>query len=143
MTIRPRAVRSLRDARERLRDIAAARQTQTQIACERAKHELAAHTDHRDDFLDEAPTLLEAARSVDDLMNVAEATGEFELAIVDAEKVCARESDANLHASLQLGERTRALRTVEKIADRMDRDRLTAESRREQQHSDELAGRRR
>ncbi len=143
MTIRPRAVRSLRDARERLRDIAAARQSQTQIACERANQELAAHTEHRDDFLDESSALLEAARSVKDLVNVAEATGEYELAIADAAKVCARESDANLHASMQLGERTRALRTIEKIAERMERERMTAESRREQQHSDELAGRRR
>jgi len=143
MTIRPRAVRSLRDARERLRDIAAARQAETQLACERAQHELAAQTSHRDEFLAEAPTMLEAARSVQDLMNVAEATGEFEIAIVDAEKVCARESDANLRASVQLGERTRALRTVEKLADRMERERLTSEARLEQQQSDELAGRRR
>jgi flagellar biosynthesis chaperone FliJ len=143
MTIRPKAVRSLRDARERMRDIAAARHAAATHAAERSAARVAEETDTLDDFLDEAPTLLEAATSVEDLMRVGDSTGEFELAVLDAEEAHAKQTAATERSACELRERSRQLRSVEKLAERLEHDRVVADNKREQLRSDEMASARR
>lgn len=143
MTIRPKAVRSLRDARERLRDLAAANHAAATLAAERTAARIAEETDTLDDFLDEAPTLLEAATSVDDLVRVAESTGEFELAVLEAEEAHAQQAEVTARTAGELRERSRQLRSIERLAERLDRDRQTSEAKREQVRADEMASARR
>lgn len=143
MTIRPRAVRALRDARVRLRDVAAASHAMTTAACERSRAELAEEHERLDDFYDEATDVLEAARSVHDLDMVGEITGVHRLAVADARVRVDRADAARETTADQLRARARQLRQAERLVERVDCELGKREARREQRANDDLSARRR
>ena len=143
MTIKPRVVRALKDARTRLRDVAAAAHSTTAAARDRCAQDLADEHASLETALDVAAGTLAAARSVHELDRVAESTGVYRLAIVDAtqrhvDAVAATETTAN-----RLRERTRQLRTAERLVELVDDHRAKREADAEQRGADDLASRRR
>ncbi|MEO8698379.1 MAG: hypothetical protein ABI867_00010 [Kofleriaceae bacterium] len=143
MTIRPRAVKALRDVRERLRDAAAASHAHASSALELSQIALAEERRRFEDFLDEAPTTLTAARTVYDLEEHNEDTGVHRLAIVDAAQRHDEDSQVTNLTALKLRERTRQLRSAEKLVEMVDDQRSKADARVEQAGNDDLASRRR
>lgn len=143
MTIKPRVVRALRDARTRLRDVAAAAHSTTAAARDQRARELADEHGALEDALDQAATTLSAARTIDAVARVAESTGAYRLAVADA----AHRHDAAVVASdataSKLRERTRQLRTAERLVEIVDDHRAKREATAEQRGSDDLAARRR
>src|SRR5215813_1615834 len=71
MTIHPRVVRALRDARERLRDAAAAEHTVAATGRDEAARRLASERDHLSAFLNDAHDALPAGRTVHELDHLA------------------------------------------------------------------------
>lgn len=143
MTIRPRAVRALRDARIRLRDAAAASHATASAVRDSSHLALVSHRETLDEFLDEASDILAAASSVHDLSSVGDITGEFELEIADAS---ARHDEAVAAVAISadhLRDRSRQLRRAEKLVERVDQDRNRVDARIEQRTNDDLSTRRR
>ena|ERR1700712_1550013 len=143
MTIKPRVVRALKDARTRLRDVAAAAHSTTSAARDRCAQQLADDHASLEAALDEAAGTLAAARTVHELDRVAESTGVYRLAIVDAtqrhvDAVAATETTAD-----RLRERTRQLRTAERLVEIVDDHHAKREAHAEQRGADDLAARRR
>jgi flagellar biosynthesis chaperone FliJ len=143
MTIKIRVVRSLKEVRTRLRDVAAAAHSNAAAARDLAARDLASEHASLENALDEAATTLAAARTVHDLDQVAEATGVFRLSVADAAErhqvaVVATQTTAD-----HLRERTRQLRTAERLVEQADARRAKRESRAEARRADDLAGRRR
>jgi flagellar biosynthesis chaperone FliJ len=143
MTIKPRVVRALRDARTRLRDVAAAEHSTSSAARDRTARELADEHDALEGALDQAAGALAAARTVHDVARVAETTGAYRIAVDEAAQrhqvaVAATETTAD-----RLRERTRQLRTAERIVEIVDDHRARTEATAEQRGSDDLAARRR
>jgi flagellar export protein FliJ len=139
MTIRPRVVRALRDARERLRDVAAATHATATTAAERSEAELADSCDRLEVFLDDASQALASARNVHDLGHVADVSGAYRLEILDAR---ARHDDATAaseRTATALRERTRQLRSAERLVDRVQDHHTKRELRTEQRDNDDLA----
>jgi flagellar biosynthesis chaperone FliJ len=139
MTIRPRVVRALRDARERMRDAAAATHATATTALEHSDVELADSCDRLEAFLDDAGQELAAARNVHEIDRVAQVSGVYRLEIADAK---ARRDEAAALSSRTadaLRERTRQLRSVEKLVELVDDHRSKNELRSEQRLNDDLA----
>lgn len=141
MTIRPRAVRALRDARTRLRDAAAASHAVATAARETSHVALVREQDALEDFLDEATDILAAANNVHDLSSVGEITGVYKLEIADAssrhdEATAAAEASAEL-----LRDKARLLRRAEKLVERVTQDRAKSEAKVEQRMNDDLTKR--
>lgn len=143
MTLRPRAVRALRDVRTRLRDAAAASHAVASAARDHSQHALVRERDRLEEFLDDAADVLAAAESVHDLLSVGDITGELELQITDAQVRHAEAATAAANAADRLRDRASALRRAEKLVERVDRERAHRESKSEQRLNDDLAGRRR
>jgi hypothetical protein len=143
MTIKPRVVRALKDARTRLRDAAAAAHTTATAHSDRSARELGDEHESLEAALDAATEALAAARTVDELDRVAGATGAYRLSVADAMERHAAASAATATAADRLRERTRQLRTAERLVERVERHRARRESRAEQHRSDDLAARRR
>jgi len=143
MTIKIRVVRSLKEVRTRLRDVAAAAHSNASAARELAARNLASEHASLETALDQAATTLAAARTIYDLDQVAEATGVHRLSVADAAErhqvaVAATQTTADhLRAS------TRQLRTAERLVEQADARRAKRESRAEASRADDLAGRRR
>lgn len=142
MTIRPRAVRALRDVRERLRDAAAASHATasaareaTQIALVTEEKQLTAH-------LDEASSVLGSARTVYDLDRFAEATGVYRIRIADASNSHDQATSVTHSTAAKLRESTRQLRSAEKLVELTETRRSRREAATEQRTNDDLAGRR-
>ena len=143
MTIRPRAVRALRDVRERLRDAAAASHATAVDQREAAGDQLAASHDKLEAFLDDAPQALQAVTSVYDIDRITDVAGGYRLAIADA---AARHQQAIAITEVTAGtlrERARQLRTAEKLVELVDDHRARSDARAEQRGHDDIAGRRR
>jgi hypothetical protein len=143
MTIRASVARQVREARERLRDLAAADHAVAENANRAASEQVASEKARLALVLDDAPAALEAATSVYDLERVALVVDDQEDAVVSAEKDRAVAADRARLSAAQLRERTRLLRSAEKVVELVEKSRATAEARAEQRTADDLAGSRR
>jgi hypothetical protein len=143
MTIKPRAARALKAARTRLRDAAAAAHSTASAVSDRSARELEGEHELLEAALEAAADLLGAARSVHELDRVAETTGANRLLLEDALERHTVALAATETAAGQLRDRTRQLRTAERLVERADRSRARRESRAEQRLVDDLTGRRR
>jgi len=142
VTIRPRAVRALRDARTRLRDVAAAGAAVAATARDNSHLALVRRQESLEDFLDEATDVLAAATNVYDLSQLEDITGAFKLEIADASAIHDEACVAATTAADQLRDSARQLRRAEKLVERADHDRARVEARGEQRLNDDLSGRR-
>lgn len=143
MTIKIRVVRTLKEVRTRLRDVAAAAHANAAGIRDRSAQELQAEHDLLETALDDAAGELAAARTVHELDRVAEATIVQRLSVADATKrhevaLAASETTAD-----RLRERTRQLRTAERLVERVDHRRARRESRAEARRVDDITARRR
>jgi flagellar biosynthesis chaperone FliJ len=143
MTIKIRVVRTLKEVRTRLRDLAAAAHSNAAGIRDRSALDLQAEHEQLECALDDAADELSAARTVHELDRVAANTGVHRLSVADA----ARRHEVALAASEttadRLRERTLQLRAAEQLVERADHRRARRESRAEQRRSDDLAARRR
>jgi flagellar biosynthesis chaperone FliJ len=143
MTIKPRVARALMDARTRVRDAAAAAHSTASAESERSARALEDQHETLETALDAATSALTDARTIHDLDIVAAHTSEYRLSLADAMQ---RHADATATAEFtadRLRERTRQLRTAERIVDRVEHHRARRESRAEQHRLDDLNHRRR
>lgn len=143
MTIKPRVVRALKDARTRLRDAAAAAHSTTSAARDRSARELADEHASLEAALDDAAAQLAAATTVHELDQVAESTGVVRMALAEASERHAIAVAASETTADRLRERTRQLRTAERLVDLVEDHRARREARAEQYGADDLAARRR
>lgn len=143
MTIRPRAVRALRDVRERLRDVAATSHASAASARDRSAGELALENQRLEASLDDASTALASATTIHDLDRIADTTGFHQLAVVAA---TARRDEAIAITEITAGklrERTRQLRSAEKLVTLLEEHKVRTEARTEQHANDDMSARRR
>jgi len=143
MTIKPRVVRALKDARTRLRDAAAAAHSIASAESERSARALEDQHETLESALDAATSALTDARTIHDLDAVAAHTSEYRLSLADAMQRHADANAATESAADRLRERTRQLRTAERLVDRVERYRAKRESLAEQHRLDDLNHRRR
>ena len=143
MTINPRAIRALRDARTRLRDIAAAEHGEATGARERVALRLATEREALTTRLDEASTELAEARTIHQLVLVAALVDEHHDAIATTIRAHADASGHADHAAGRLRQRTRELRTAEKLVEISKQERDTSEAKAEQRSADDRHGARR
>jgi hypothetical protein len=143
MTMKIRVIRNLKAARSRLRDVAAAAHSTAAVARDRSAAELQGEHASLETALDEAADSLAAARTVHDLDRVAEHTFVYRMSVEDA----ARRHEVALAASEltadQLRERTRQLRTAERLVEQVEHRRARRESRAERRRVDDMTARRR
>ncbi|MBX3155934.1 MAG: flagellar FliJ family protein [Deltaproteobacteria bacterium] len=132
-------VRALRDARERLRDAAAATHATATTAVERSGVELSDSCDRLEAFLDDASASLSAARTVYDIDRLHDLSGVYRLEISDAKARHAAATAHSEHTAGALRERTRQLRSAEKLVELVDDHLARAELRSEQRLNDDLA----
>jgi flagellar export protein FliJ len=143
MTIKPRVVRALRDARTRLRDAAIAEHTLAAHDGLTASAQLASERGRLESVLDDAHVTLAAARNVHELGRVAELVTAHHGAIAIAAKVEADAAVVTEAAAAKLRERARALRAAEHLVELSDRHRNMRDAKREQRGNDDLSARRR
>jgi flagellar biosynthesis chaperone FliJ len=143
MTIKPRVVRALKDARTRLRDAAAAAHSNASAESQRSARAVAGEHESLETALDAAIATLADARTVHDLDRVADATVEYRLLLADAIERHTVAEAATATAADRLRERARQLRTAEKLVELVDQRRAQSEARAEQRHTDDLIARRR
>ncbi len=143
MTARPRTIRLLKDVRSRLRDAAAAAHANAAAVRDQRAAELAESEDTLETVLDEAAIALARARHIYDIEQVDEDTGVHRLEVIAAADRHAVASAASNQAADHLRERTRQLRTAERLVELVDEHYARAEARTEQRHTDDLAARRR
>lgn len=143
MTIRPRAVRALRDARVRLRDVAAASHAMSTAASELSRDELAQEEDRLEDFLDEATDVLGRARSIYDVDQVDEITGVYRLSVIDANHRHQQAVAAAELTATKLRERAKQLRQAECLVERVEHELVCRDARAEQRANDDMSARRR
>lgn len=143
MTIRPRAVRALREVRERLRDAAAATHAHAANTRDSASASLHAERVRLEHHLDRASAELAEATTIHALDRIAAHTGGQRLAVLDA---ITRHSEAAALAddtARTLRERTRELRSAERILENLEEHRARCEATAEQRGHDDLGARRR
>jgi flagellar biosynthesis chaperone FliJ len=136
-------VRALRDARERLRDAAAATHSNATAACDESRAELEASHDRLEAFLDDAADELASVRNVHDIDLLHAITGSHRLAVADA---ASRHAQAIAITEVTAGDlrtRARQLRTAEKLVELVGSQRDSREARAEQRASDDMSSRRR
>lgn len=141
MTIRPRAVRALREARERLRDAAAASHAVATAAREQQHIALVREQDALEDYLAEANDILASASSVHALSAVGEITGVHKLEIADAATRFQEASAAADASADQLRDKSRLLRRAEKLVERVTQERARSDAKVEQRLNDDLSTR--
>lgn len=139
MTIKPRVVRALRDARTRLRDVAAAEHSTTSAMRERAAQTVVERQHDLRTALDNAGTTLAAARTIWEVDRVAEDTGVHRFAVVDASTAHHKAIVANDATADRLRERARQLRTAERLVEMVDDFRAKQEATAEQRSADDMA----
>lgn len=143
MTIRPRAVRALKDARAKLRDLAAASSAAANDARDQRHLEVVRECDKLEEYLDAAPEELANIRNVHELGRVAETTGVFRLDILEAEQ---RRNEAQKLADAaadRLRDSSRALRRAEKLEEHVLEERAKREAIADQKQTDDLVSARR
>ena len=143
MTIKPRAARALRDARTRLRDAAAAAHSTAAAESDRSARAVEGEHETLETALDAATTALADARTIHELDRVADHTSAYRLSLADAMQRHADAAAVTETTAGQLRERTRQLRTAERLVDRIEEHRARRESRAEQRSTDDLTARRR
>ena len=143
MTIKPRVARALMDARTRLRDAAAAAHSTASAESERSARALEDQHETLETALDAATSALTDARTIHDLDIVAAHTSEYRLSLAEAMQRHADAAAATETTASRLRERTRQLRTAEKLVERVDSYRAQKEAREEQHRTDDLNARRR
>ena len=139
MTIRPRAVRALRDIRERLRDEAAASHATAVGHADAAGVAVSESHDQLEAFLDDASQALGEVTSVYDIDRISDHAGDYRVAIVDA---TARHKQAVAITEVTAGnlrERARQLRTAEKLVELVDDHRARRDAKAEQLGNDDMA----
>ncbi len=139
MTLRPRAVKALKDARTKLRDIAAAAHANDSAVRDRAQLQVVAAEDTLDEYLDEATDVLAAASSVWDLDEVSEITGVHKLAIVDAQSEATKAQAVSDASAERLRDSARKLKVAEELLDRCHTEQRHAVAKAEQRSNDDLA----
>jgi flagellar biosynthesis chaperone FliJ len=142
MTIRPRAVRALRDVRERLRDAAAATHASASAARDASQVALVEEQQELTRHVDDAAQVLGSARTVYDLERYDEDTGVHRLAILEAQKKRDQADAASQVTAQSLRDSTRKLRSAEKLVEHVQNTRERAASVAEQRANDDMAGRR-
>lgn len=143
MTIKPKMVKALKAARSRLRDIAAAEHTNASFARERSAQELEQEHASLETALDQAGDSLAAARTVHELDHVARLTDVYRLTLADAahrHQVAVATSETTAD---RLRERTRQLRTAERLVEIVEHRRARRESKAERNRVDDMSGARR
>jgi flagellar biosynthesis chaperone FliJ len=143
MTIKIRVIRALKDVRTRLRDVAAAAHSTAAAIRDRSAQELRDEHGSLQAALDEAAHTLAAARTVHELDRVAAATGVYRLALADATERHSEAITASETTADRLRERTRQLRTAERLVEQAQDRRSKREARAEQRGADDMAARRR
>jgi len=143
VTIRPRVVRALRDARTRLRDVAAAAHSTASAVRDQSALDLLDEQAELEAALDHASGSLAAARSVYEIHLIAEGTGVHRFAVADASERHAEAEAATAMTADQLRDRTRQLRTAERLVDLVEEHRAKHEAKAEQRGADDMAARRR
>lgn len=141
MAINTRAAKMLREARTRMRDVAAAEHAVAQSGQHDAAKRL--ETEHQSlaDTIDGAGAQLANARNVHDLDQVAMMINAHKYAIDAAVKT---HDDAKAAAELTAGklrERARQLATAERIVEIAVKTRSDSEARHEQRTTDDIGGR--
>jgi len=143
MTIRPRAVRALKDARSKLRDLAAASSAAANDTRDQMHLAVVRECDKLEEYLDQASDELTGVRNVHELGRVAETTGVYRMDILDAE---ARRNAAQKLAEAaadRLRDSSRALRRAEKLEEHVLETRAKAEAVADQKLTDDLVSSRR
>jgi flagellar biosynthesis chaperone FliJ len=120
MTIRPRAAKSLRDLRTRLRDLAAASHAGALAARDRSRDALHSEQEALEQHFDAAQHELAGATSIYDLQMVDEDTGVHRLAIADANKALLDETKKTQLSEAALRERSRQLKSSEALVERIE-----------------------
>lgn len=143
MTIKPRVVRALKDARTRLRDAAAAAHSTATAESDRQARALADEHESLEAALDDATGALAEARTVHELDRVADHTSAYRLSLAEAMQRHADAAAVTETTADKLRERTRQLRTAERLVDMVERHRTQREARAEQRSTDDLNARRR
>jgi hypothetical protein len=143
MTMKIRVVRALKNARTRLRDAAAAAHSTAAVNRERSAQELQDEHESLETALDEAADSLAAARNVHELDRVAEATIVYRLSVAEAAQRHQVAIAASQVTADTLRERTRQLRTAERLVEKVEHRRARRESRAERTRADDMAARRR
>jgi hypothetical protein len=143
MTIKIRVVRALKNARTRLRDAAAAAHSTAAVNRDRSAQELQDENESLEAALDEAAHSLAAARTIHELDRVADHTVVYRLSVADATKRHEVAQAASELTADQLRERTRQLRTAERLFEQVEHRRARRESRAERGRVDDMAARRR
>jgi flagellar export protein FliJ len=141
VTVPPRTVRALRDARRLLRDAAAAEWNDATTTSQRYAEAASAADDEADETLDRAVDALAQARTVHDLHRVAETVAQSRAEADEAARV-ARAAEAQAAAARErLVTRERQLRTVDRLLDRMHAERARGDAKSDQSLADDRAGR--
>jgi len=143
VTIRPRAVRALRDARTRLRDAAAASHAVATAAREQSHLALVREQHALEEYLDEASDILAAANNVNDLLSVGDITGVHKLEIADASTRYDKASAVADASADVLRDKSRLLRRAEKLVERVTAERAASEAKVEQRMNDDMTTRKR
>jgi hypothetical protein len=143
MTMKIRVIRNLKAARTRLRDAAAAAHSTAAVARDRSAAALAEEHESLETALDEAVDSLAAARTVHDLDRVAEQTFVYRMSVEDAAKRHEVALAASELTADQLRERTRQLRTAERLFEQVEHRRARRESRVERRRVEDMTARRR
>ncbi len=143
MSIKPQVARALRDARARLRDVAAAEHALAAERREAAAAELASEHDRLTAYVEGTPARLARAASVHDLDREAIMIGAHRDDIGSAATRHAETIALTELTTSALRQRTRQLKTAERIVDNTLRARDDREARGEQRGSDNLSARRR
>ena len=139
MTIRPRAAKSVRDLRARLRDLAAASHAGTVAQRDRSRDALAAEEAALEEHLDSAQHTLLDARSIYDLQMIDEDTGVHRLSITAATKQLANDTKQTQLSETALRERARQLRSAEKLVERIQDSLTRKEATAEQRANDDMS----
>ena len=143
MTIKMRTIRALKNARARLRDVAAAEHSMASVIRDRSAQALQDEHASLATTLDDAAELLAAARTVHDLDRVAEGTVVSRLSVADAAERHQAALTASMSTADRLRERTRQLRTAERLTEIVEHRRAKRESRSERHRLDDMVARRR
>ncbi|HEY4055846.1 MAG TPA: hypothetical protein VGM39_04530 [Kofleriaceae bacterium] len=143
MTIRPRAAKSIRDIRARLRDLAAASHANTVAVRDRSREAVALEERALEDHFDTAQHELLEARSIYDLQSVDEDTGVYRLAIADAQKVLESNTKQTQVSEAALRESSRKLKSSEALVERIEDMIARRDAKAEQRSQDDISARKR
>ena len=143
MTIRPRAAKSIRDIRARLRDLAAASHANTVAVRDRSRDAVVLEQQALEEHFDTAPSELLGARSIYDLQSVDEDTGVHRIAIADAQKTLADHTKQTQISEAALRESSRKLKSSEALVERIEDIISRRDAKAEQRSQDDMSQRKR